>query len=153
MPTSVSSIPAFAIFWVLFFRFQHLFLAQKCFAPLVIRKEEDFLSLKKLFQEDLKMVAKKIKVACVLALCLGMAISSVSVLAQKSNPAPAAEKVNLNSATVEQLQAIPGIGPVIAKSIVEHRTKVGRFSRIEEIINVKGIGEKKFQKIKDRLVV
>jgi len=99
------------------------------------------------------MVSKKIKVVCVLVLCLGMAISSVSVLAQKSSPAPAAEKVNLNSATVEQLQALPGIGPAIAKNIVEHRTKVGKFSRIEEIINVKGIGEKKFQKIKDRLIV
>jgi competence protein ComEA len=100
------------------------------------------------------MVANKIKVACVLVLCLGIAFSSVSVLAQKSSPAPAAtEKINLNSATVEQLQALPGIGPAIAKSIVEHRTKVGKFNRIEEIINVKGIGERKFQKIKDRLVV
>jgi competence protein ComEA len=99
------------------------------------------------------MLAKKFKIAAVLVLCLGMAISSISVLAQKTNPAPAAEKVNINSATVEQLQALPGIGPVIAKSIVEHRTKVGKFNRIEEIINVKGIGEKKFQKIKDRLIV
>lgn len=99
------------------------------------------------------MLAKKIKIACVLVLCLGMAISSVSVLAQKNSPSPAAEKINLNSATIEQLQALPGIGPAIAKSIIEHRTKVGRFNRIEEIINIKGVGEKKFQKIKDRLVV
>ena len=100
------------------------------------------------------MTAKNIKVACVLVLCLGMALSSVSLLAQKPSPAPAAaEKINLNSATVEQLQALPGIGPAIAKSIVDHRTKVGKFNRIEEIINVKGIGEKKFQKIKDRLIV
>jgi competence protein ComEA len=98
------------------------------------------------------MKATKMKIACVLILCLGMTISSVSVLAQKSSPA-VTERINLNSATLEQLQTLPGIGPVIAKSIIDHRAKVGKFSRIEEIINVKGVGEKKFQKIKDRLIV
>jgi competence protein ComEA len=98
------------------------------------------------------MMLKRIRIACVLAICLGLAFSSVSVMAQKSNPA-SVEKVNLNSATVEQLQTIPGIGPATAKSIIDHRTKVGKFNRIEEIITVKGIGEKKFQKIKDRLIV
>ena len=95
---------------------------------------------------------KKARIACVLALCLGLVLSSVSVLAQKAGPA-SPEKINLNTATVEQLQTLPGIGPVIAKSIVEHRTKVGKFNRIEEVINVKGVGEKKFEKIKDRLVL
>ena len=98
------------------------------------------------------MTSRKIKIACALVLCLGLAMSSMSVLAQKSSPA-ATEKINLNSATAEQLQSIPGIGPATAKSIIEYRAKVGKFNRIEEIINVKGIGEKKFQKIKDRLVV
>lgn len=99
------------------------------------------------------MVSKKAKAFCVVALCLGLTLSSASVLAQKSGPAGAAEKINLNSATLEQLQSIPGIGPSTAKSIVEYRTKAGKFNRIEEIINIKGIGEKKFQKIKDRLTV
>jgi comEA protein len=95
---------------------------------------------------------KRARITCVLALCLGLVFSSVSVLAQKPGPA-ATEKINLNSATVEQLQSLPGIGPVTAKSIVDYRTKAGKFNRLEEIINVKGIGEKKFQKIKDRLVL
>ncbi len=98
------------------------------------------------------MLTDKAKFACALVLCLGLAIGPVSALAQKAGPA-SAEKINLNSATVEQLQSLPGIGPAIAKSIIEYRTKVGKFNRIEEIINVKGVGEKKFQKIKDRLVV
>jgi comEA protein len=98
------------------------------------------------------MNLKKAKITCVLVLCLGMALSSVSVLAQKSSPATA-EKINLNTASIEQLQSLPGIGPSTAKSIVEYRTKVGKFNRIEEIINIKGIGEKKFEKIKDRLVL
>jgi comEA protein len=95
---------------------------------------------------------QRAKIPFVLVLCLGLALSSVSVLAQKSGPA-AAEKINLNTASIEQLQSLPGIGPATAKMIVEHRTKIGKFSRIEEIINIKGIGEKKFQKIKDRLTL
>jgi comEA protein len=100
----------------------------------------------------LLMTTRKAKIVCVLALCLGLALSSVSVLAQKSSGAPP-ERVKLNSATAEQLQSIPGIGPATAKSILEYRAKIGKFNKIEEIINVKGVGEKKFQKIKDRLVV
>ncbi len=95
---------------------------------------------------------KKAKIACVLAICLSLVFSSASVLAQKPGPA-GTEKINLNSATVEQLQSLPGIGPATAKNIVEYRAKAGKFNRIEELINVKGIGEKKFQKIKDRLVL
>jgi len=98
------------------------------------------------------MTTRKAKIICVLALCLGLALSSVSVLAQKSSAAPP-ERVNLNSATAEQLQSIQGIGPATAKNILEYRAKVGKFNKIEEIINVKGVGEKKFQKIKDRLIV
>ena len=98
------------------------------------------------------MTSRKAKIVCVLALCLGLAFSSVSVLAQKSGAVPS-EKINLNSATSEQLQSIPGIGPSTAKNILEYRTKVGKFNKIEEIINVRGIGEKKFQKIKERLTV
>jgi competence protein ComEA len=98
------------------------------------------------------MRSKRTKIVCVLVLCLGLAFSSVSVLAQKSGHA-SSEKINLNSASAEQLQSLPGIGPATAKNILDYRAKVGKFNKIEEIINVKGIGEKKFQKIKDRLVV
>jgi competence protein ComEA len=98
------------------------------------------------------MKATKAKISCVLVLCLGLALSSVSVLAQKTGPSTT-EKVNLNTATIEQLDALPGIGPAMAKLIVEHRTKAGKFTRIEEIMTIKGIGEKKFQKLKDRLTV
>ena len=98
------------------------------------------------------MMPQKAKITCVLLLCLGMAIGSASVLAQKPNPATT-EKIDLNTASAEQLESLPGIGPVTAKRIVDHRAKVGKFKRIEEIINIKGIGEKKFETIKDRLVI
>jgi competence protein ComEA len=86
------------------------------------------------------------------ALCIALVLAPAAALAQKST-APAGEKINLNTATVEQLQTLPGVGPAIARSIVEHRSKVGKFNKIEEILNIKGIGEKKFQLIKDRLTL
>jgi competence protein ComEA len=98
------------------------------------------------------MRSRNIHRACVLLLCLGLVLAPAAVLAQSGKPV-SAEKVNINTATVDQLQTLPGVGPSTAKRILEHRSKVGKFSKIEEIINVKGIGEKKFQKMKDRLTV
>lgn len=60
-----------------------------------------------------------------------------------------AEKVNINTATKEQLIALPGIGEVTAQRIIDYRNEYGRFATIDEIKNVKGIGEVKFEKIKD----
>lgn len=57
-------------------------------------------------------------------------------------------KVNINKATVEELQRIPGIGEVLAKRIIEYRNKTGGFKSIEELKNVKGIGEKKLEAIR-----
>lgn len=98
------------------------------------------------------MTSKRMSVAWALILCLGLILTPVTALAQKGKVA-STEKVNLNTATIEQLQTLPGIGPAMAKRVIEYRTKVGKFNKIEEIINVKGIGEKKFQKIKDRLLI
>ncbi len=98
------------------------------------------------------MILRRMRPAWAVVLCVGLAIAPIAALAQKGST-PSSEKVNLNTATLEQLQTLPGVGPAIAKSIVEYRTKVGKFSKIEEILNVKGIGEKKFQRMKDRLTL
>ena len=63
------------------------------------------------------------------------------------------EVVNLNSATAAQIASLPGIGPKTADLVVQYRVKNGPFKKIEEIMNVRGIGEKSFLKIKDRLTV
>jgi competence protein ComEA len=63
------------------------------------------------------------------------------------------EVVNLNSATAAQIATLPGIGPKTADLVVQYRTKNGPFKKIEELMNVRGIGEKSFLKIKDRLTV
>jgi competence protein ComEA len=60
---------------------------------------------------------------------------------------------NLNSATATQIATLPGIGLKTADLVVQYRTKNGPFKKIEEIMNVRGIGEKSFLKIKDRLSV
>ena len=62
-------------------------------------------------------------------------------------------KIDINTATIEQLDLLDGIGQAIAQRIIDYRTKNGPFSKIEEIMNVNGIGEKKFEQIKDYIKV
>ena len=80
---------------------------------------------------------------------------SQSQSSQSSAPAqpPAAAPLNLNTATVTELAKLPGIGPAVAARIVEHRQKNGGFKKIEELMNVKGIGEKTFLKLKALVTV
>jgi len=61
--------------------------------------------------------------------------------------------LNLNAATAEQLQRLPGVGPSLAKRIVDFREKKGGFKRIEELLAVPGISEKKWQTLRQYLVV
>lgn len=62
-------------------------------------------------------------------------------------------EVNLNTATRAQLETLPGVGPSTAERIIEYRTTVGPFRRIEDVMNVKSIGEKKFEKMKQYISV
>lgn len=61
--------------------------------------------------------------------------------------------VNINKASQAELDALPGIGPSIAESIIEYRNENGKFSSIDDIKNVKGIGDAKYDKIKDSIEV
>ena len=62
-------------------------------------------------------------------------------------------KININTADLTQLQTITGIGPVTAQKIIDHRTQNGRFSTIEDIKNVSGIGDKTFENMKEQITV
>ncbi len=61
--------------------------------------------------------------------------------------------INLNEAGIDELIQVPGIGPETAKKIVEYREKIGRFKNIEQLKEIKGIGEKKVQKWKEYLKI
>jgi len=59
--------------------------------------------------------------------------------------------INLNTATIQQLQTLPGIGPTLAQRIVNFREKNHGFKRIEELLAVPGISEKKWRAIRDKV--
>lgn len=70
-----------------------------------------------------------------------------------SSSGSASEKLNLNTATAAQFEALPGIGPVLAQRIVDYRTQHGPFRSVRDLLKVEGIGEKKFAAIKDHVTV
>jgi competence protein ComEA len=97
-------------------------------------------------------------IATVLAICgtLSLASPAFAITTQQAAPAAASASVpaiNLNAATVDQLETLPGIGRKTAERIIEYRTKSGGFKRIEDLMNVKGIGEKSFLKLKPLVAV
>lgn len=67
--------------------------------------------------------------------------------------APAAAAVNLNTATKDDLVALPGIGPAKAQAILDYRNQHGPFRAIEDVRKVKGIGEKLFLQIRSELAI
>ncbi len=61
--------------------------------------------------------------------------------------------VNINSASATDLEALPGIGAKTAARIIEYRQKNGPFKKVEELMNVRGVGEKNFLKLKPQLAI
>ena len=100
---------------------------------------------------------KRWLVVLVAVLTLHMAVSGV-VRAQEASATQAgrttpAASVNINAASAEQFEALPGIGAKMAARIVEYRQKNGPFKKVEEMMNVKGIGEQSFLKLKPYLTL
>jgi len=95
------------------------------------------------------------------------ALAIVSLLAVVSSPSAAQTShaassktaaattaiVNINTASASDLEALPGIGAKTAARIVEYRQKNGPFKKIEELMNVRGIGEKNFLKLKPQITI
>ena len=82
-----------------------------------------------------------------LLLALGLALGFAL------GPAIAFGAVNINTATMDELVALPGIGPAKAQAILDYRKAHGPFKSVEELKDVKGIGAKRFEKLKGELTV
>jgi competence protein ComEA len=91
----------------------------------------------------------------VAALVITLGVAAQTAGAQDARPAAAAASspLNLNSASVAQLETLPGIGRAVAERIVEYRQKNGGFKKPEDLMNVRGIGEKSFLKLKPLVTV
>ena len=71
----------------------------------------------------------------------------------KTTSSPSVGVVNINAASATDLEALPGIGAKTAARIVEYRQKNGPFKKIEELMNVRGVGEKNFLKLKPQISI
>jgi competence protein ComEA len=98
------------------------------------------------------------RVLILLSLLAALSIPTASAAQEQASQAGSARTqmaptVNLNTATAQQLEALPGVGPRTAQRILDYRQKNGPFKRIEDLMNIQGIGEKSFLRIKPLVTV
>jgi comEA protein len=93
-----------------------------------------------------RLAAKTLLIGLVLGLV-------VSPLVSLQAAAKAGDKVNINTASLEELQKLPRVGPQIAQRILDYRKENGNFKRVEDILKVRGVGEKMYEQLKDLITV
>jgi competence protein ComEA len=86
----------------------------------------------------------------IIFLCVAGGMLSAPAHAKKTPPT---HPVDINAATVKELEELPGVGPTTAKAIVEFRAKSGRFRRVEDLLVIRGISESKLQKMRPYITI
>jgi len=95
-----------------------------------------------------------IRIVIAVLVAFGLSVATVSAQAKaQSASVSASAPINLNTANVAQLEALPGIGKATAERILEYRQKNGSFKKVEDLMNVRGVGEKSFLKLKPLITV
>jgi competence protein ComEA len=104
------------------------------------------------------MVRMAYSILTLASLVLMVAVQAAPAAAQSKARASAAKPaatgpININTASAAELEGLPGVGPKMAARIIEYRQKNGPFKKIEDVMNVRGLGEKNFLKVKGQLTV
>ena len=91
--------------------------------------------------------------ACNRATCSYCSCFSAASVPPSPKKTPPAHPINLNTATIAQLETLPGIGPYTAKSIVDFRNHSGPFQRVEDLLAIKGISKSKLEKLRPYVTI
>ncbi len=89
----------------------------------------------------------------ILAIGIGLVFSFLLSMQVQVSAKEVEKKININTAPLAELQKLPRIGEKVAQRIIDFRKEHGKFKKIEEIMKVKGIGEKTFKNLKDVITV
>jgi len=94
-----------------------------------------------------------IQKSLVFSLALALVLTTFFSVQAYSNSKDGDRKININTASSVELQELPHVGEKVAQRIIDFREQNGKFKKVEEIMKVRGIGEKTFEKIKDLITV
>ena len=96
------------------------------------------------------MATRPLTVRLFLTLIIGLCVSLTPGIAKKKPPA---KPVNINTATSEELQQVPGIGPATAEKILQMRKSYGAFKSVDDLLSIRGLGPKRLEKMRKYLTV
>jgi len=103
-------------------------------------------------RRSMSVVTSLCLVAAMFVLALGPTLAAEGKAAKPAADQPS-RQIDINKATAVELTAIPGVGSVIAQRIVEFREKQGPYRRVDDLLKVKGIGEKSLERIRPHVKV